>query len=185
MDVRGVLCVTGCERGQGFEAGRVTSDDAIGRGKFLCGCGRASCVCGVPRRSGSPCLIAVWRERWSVYVESKGFRSPYREHTPSPYAQLRMFRSCSLPQRNPHNTNDQRLHRSHLLLWPGTPLLTLHHYRAARGTRKPYCCRQNPQTSGAQASPCYAKSATAPHALERFSRRFIRRIRQVVSWSEG
>ena len=48
MDVRGVLCVTGCERGQGFEAGRVTSDDAIGRGKFLCGCGRASCVCGVP-----------------------------------------------------------------------------------------------------------------------------------------
>ena len=51
MDVRGVVCVTGCERGQGFEAGRVTSDDAIGRGKFLCGCGRASCVCGVPRRA--------------------------------------------------------------------------------------------------------------------------------------
>ena len=44
MDVRGVLCVTGCERGQGFEAGRVTSDDAIGRGKFLCGCRLWACV---------------------------------------------------------------------------------------------------------------------------------------------
>ena len=120
MDVRGVLCVTGCERGQGFEAGRVTSDDAIGRGKFLCGCGRASCVCGVPRRSGSPCLIAVWRERWSVYVESKGFRSPYREHTPSPYAQLRMFRSCSLPQRNPHNTNTIKGSTAHICFYgPG------------------------------------------------------------------
>ena len=91
--------MTGCERGQGFEAGRVTSDDAIGRGKFLCGCGRASCVCGVPRRSGSPCLIAVWRvdscAKRDMFVESKGFRSPYREHTPSPYAQLQ----CSAPVR--------------------------------------------------------------------------------------
>ena len=76
MDVRGVLCVTGCERGQGFEAGRVTSDDAIGRGKFLCGCGRASCVCGVPRRSGSPCLIAVLARGGLFMLKAKASALP-------------------------------------------------------------------------------------------------------------
>lgn len=95
MDVRGVLCVTGCERGQGFEAGRVTSDDAIGRGKFCVAVGVRR-VCAVCRAAvGIAVLDCGTGERWSVYVESKGFRSPYREHTPSPYAQLQ----CSAPVR--------------------------------------------------------------------------------------